>query len=310
MDRLIKKDNTRPKLSIHGLVDGFLNAQDVSQKSLSTYRRTLRKFIDWLEKSGKINNPDNITREDILEYKKYLKQLELSPSTISAYLTAVRKFFRWLETKRIYPNIAEDIKGMKNPKGHRKDCLTELQVKKALDNIDRSTLKGKRDYALFNLLVRTGLRTVEIAGARIGDIRRESGQPVLWIRGKGRDEKDDFVILTEKSLNPIGEYLSSRESIEKDQPIFISLSNRNFGKKMTTRSISRVIKRILKSINLDSNRYTAHSLRHTAITLAIKGGASPRQAQAMARHSDIKTTMAYYHNLNRIKDGAEKYIDI
>lgn len=313
MNQLIKIKNSKnvnTKISIYDLVDKFLNAQDVSTKSLATYRRTLRKFIDWLENTGKINNLDNITREDILDYKKYLQSQDLSPSTISAYLTAVRKLFRWLESKRIYPNIAEDIKGMKKPKGHRKDCLTEEQVKKALDNIDRSTLKGKRNYALFNLLVRTGLRTIEIASAKVGDIRQESGQPVLWIRGKGRNEKDDFVILTDKALNPIREYLSSRESIDEDKPIFISLSNRNFGKKMTTRSISRLIKNILKSINLNSSRYTAHSLRHTAITLAIKGGASPQQAQAMARHSDIKTTMVYFHNLNRIKNGAEKYIDL
>lgn len=61
-------------------------------------------------------------------------------------------------------------------------------------------------------------------------------------------------------------------------------------------------------VGLDSDKMTAHSLRHTAITLAIQGGASLEQAQAMARHSDPKTTMIYYHNLQRIQAGAEKCI--
>ncbi len=62
-------------------------------------------------------------------------------------------------------------------------------------------------------------------------------------------------------------------------------------------------------MGLDSKRLTAHSLRHTAITLSIKGGASLQQAQAMARHSDPKTTMIYFHNLNRLQAGAERFIN-
>lgn len=303
-----KNEIVNKNITLQEMIDKFINVQDVSEKSRNTYKRELRKFTDWLEDTNRIEKMNDLQREDILEYKRYLQDQDLSSYTISGYLTAVRKFFKWLESERIYPNIAQDIKGMKKAKGHRRDCLTPGQIKKALEQIDRSTMKGKRDYALFNLLARTGLRTIEIANAKIGDIRQESGQAVLWIKGKGRDEKDDFVLLTEKSLEPIREYLAERDSLEDDKPLFISLSNRNYGGSMTTRSISRVIKNILKEINLNSKRYTAHSLRHTAITLAIKGGASLEQAQAMARHSDPKTTMVYFHNLDRIDEGAEKCI--
>ena len=61
-------------------------------------------------------------------------------------------------------------------------------------------------------------------------------------------------------------------------------------------------------MGLDDSRLTAHSLRHTAISLSIQGGASLQQAQAMARHSDSKTTLVYFHNLERISLGAEKFI--
>jgi integrase/recombinase XerC/integrase/recombinase XerD len=92
--------------------------------------------------------------------------------------------------------------------------------------------------------------------------------------------------------------------------LFTSISDRNQGEALTTRSISRIVKQIFRGVGLDSRRLTAHSLRHTAITLSIKGGASLQQAQAMARHTDPKTTMIYFHNLNRLQAGAERFIQI
>ena len=96
--------------------------------------------------------------------------------------------------------------------------------------------------------------------------------------------------------------------MKKDEPLFCSHSDRNRGEDLTTRSVSRIIKQALRGVGLDDSRLTAHSLRHTAISLSIQGGASLQQAQAMARHSDSKTTLVYFHNLERISLGAEKFI--
>lgn len=308
------------ELNLEALIEKFVNSQDVSQKSRDTYRRELRQFLNWLRNTedeyltnrmAKLRNWD-LGREDILGYKNDLEE-KYSTYTVNSYLTATRKFFHWLDREIGYQNPVEDIKGLKQPRGHSKDSLTPGQVKEALRSIDRDSLKGKRDYALFNLMVRTGLRVIEIARAQVKDLSQKSGEPVLWIQGKGRTEKDDFVVLTPEAERPLRNYLSERvetEETEEETPLFISLSNRNYGGAMTTRSISRVVKNILQEINLDSERFTAHSLRHTAITLAIQGGADLHQAQAMARHSDPKTTQIYFHNLNRVSEGAEKCIQI
>ena len=68
------------------------------------------------------------------------------------------------------------MKGLKKPKGFRKDCLTVEQIRAALSSFDTATSEGLRDYALFNLLVRTGLRTVEIRRAIVADLRQEGGE--------------------------------------------------------------------------------------------------------------------------------------
>ena len=171
------------------LIEHFLNSLDIKRSSKQTYEKGLRKFLLWL-KSKEIQNP---TREDILTYKGYLQTQGISSLTLSSYMVVVRKFFEWAEGMKLYPNIAKGIKGAKRVRGFRKESLTVDQVKELLSRIDRSSPQGKRDYAMLNLMIRTGLRTVEIIRADIGDIRQKGGEAVLWIQGKGRDAKDDFV---------------------------------------------------------------------------------------------------------------------
>ncbi len=299
---------TTPEASLVLLFERFMEAQDVSSSSKETYRRQLKQFFLWLEATGRASRLNTLAREDILSYKEQLLSSGRSSYSVSSYLTVVRKLFEWLEAEKVYPNVARGIKGTKKARGFRKDTLTPGQLKEALEQMDRSTLEGLRDYALFNLLVRTGLRTVEVSRAQVGDLRQEAGEAVLWIQGKGRDSKDDFVLLTSEALRPLQQYLSTRGRLSDAAPLFASLSDKNTGQPLTTRSISRIIKQALQAVGLDSSRLTAHSLRHTAVTLALKGGASLQQAQAMARHSDPRTTMIYAHNLSRLQAGAERFI--
>ena len=295
--------------SLEDLIEAFLSGQDISGSSVRTYSRSLKQFTAWLYQTGRSSRMATLEREDILAYKDYLTSKK-SSYTVSLYLTAVRKFYQYLESRRIYPDITRGIKGSRRPKGYRKDTLTPDQLREALTTIKRiKSLEGLRDYALFNLMARTGLRDIEVSRALVEDIRQESGQAILQIQGKGRDSKDDFVLLTPEALKPIQRYLKARGALQETDPLFCSYSDRNSGQPLTTRSISRIIKTALRAIGLDDKRLTAHSLRHTAITLSIKGGASLQQAQAMARHSDPKTTLVYFHNLQRIEAGAEKYID-
>lgn len=251
-----------------------------------------------------------ITREHLLGYKEYLKtDRELAAFTIGGYLTAVRRFFEWLEAERLHPNVARGIKGPARKRGFKKDALTVEQAKMILASVKRASLTGKRDFALINLMLRTGLRTIEVARALREDISRQGGETILFIHGKGRDSKDELVLLTEHTLGPIEEYLKARGSIKNEDPLFASHSTKNFGKRLTTRSVSRIVKTRFKAVDLDDSRLTAHSLRHTAITLSLLAGATPQEARAMARHSDINTTLVYAHNINRIKQAPEKKID-
>lgn len=291
--------------SLNALVERFLLAQDVKEKSKLTYRKALRQFFAHLAE----NKTASLSREDIISYKESLSQRGLSAFTLSTYLVAVRKFFEWAESAKLYPNIARGIKGAKKPRGFKKDALTVEQVKRVLASIDRSTLQGKRDFALLNLLVRTGLRTIEVIRADVADVRQEGGEALLYIQGKGRDSKDEFVLLTEETLSPLRDYLAERGACNETSPLFSSLSDRNRNKRLTTRTLSRISKSYLRGAGLDDRRLTAHSFRHTAVTLSLMGGASIQEAQTLARHTSLNTTLIYAHNINRVGNAPERKID-
>lgn len=313
MDLALVETENLPQKSLFAtedLIEQFIKSIDVKINSKVTYKRQIKPFFNWALEKRSLDNLRMLNQQDVFSYKDFLVKTGKSPYTISGYLTVVRKFFEWLESNKIFPNIAKSLKGLKKPKGFRKECLIKEQIKAALASFDISTLDGLRNFALFNLLVRTGLRTIEASRATVGDLRQESGEAILLVQGKGRDSKDDFVLLVDETLRPLRKYLSSRGSLSEKSPLFASTSNRTNGAPLKERTISWIIKKTLRKINIDDSRITAHSLRHTAVSLSIKNGASLIQAQAMARHSDPKTTMIYFHNHERIKSGAKCYVII
>ncbi len=287
------------------LIDHFLRSHDVKEISRDGYRRRLRQFFKWCLE----NNVSQPTREIILQYKRYLQAKGFTPTSECAYMVAVRTFFTWAETEKLYPNVAKGIRGAKRQKGFRRDPLTVPQVHELLSSIDRTTLKGHRDFALLNLMIRTGPRTIEITRANIGDLRQQSGQTVLWLQGKGSDVPDAFVVLTDETLRPILEYLSARGTSKETEPLFGSTSDNSLHQRMTTKSVRRIVKTRLRGIKIDTLRLSAHSLRHTAVTLALIGGASIQEAQQMARHADLNTTLIYSHNIQRSAGVPERKID-
>jgi integrase/recombinase XerC/integrase/recombinase XerD len=309
MNALISSASSGPDRSFlfdETILIKFMGSLDIRDSSKHTYARQLKEFFAWLH----ARSESELSRETILAYKDFLKnEKRLAAFTIAGYLTALRRFFEWLESIKIFPNVAKSIRGPKRHPGFKRDALTVNQVRRLLASIDRNKLDGLRDYALINLLVRTGLRTVEVVRAAREDIANNSGAKVLWVQGKGRDSKDELVLLTEKALEPIEIYWQALKNCKEGDPLFASHSTKNFGKSLTTRSVSRIVKNHLRAIGLNDRRLSAHSLRHTAITISMLAGATPQEARAMARHADINTTLIYAHNINRIMNAPEKKID-
>lgn len=283
--------------------EDFFNFIDVTEKSLATYKRALRQFMKYLAYNG-ITAP---TREDIINFRDELKATH-KPTTVQAYIVAVRLFFKWTEQKGLYKNIADNIKGAKINREHKKDYLTTKQIKAVLNNIDTSTLQGKRDYAIFTLMITGGLRTIEVSRADIEDLRTLGDNTVLYIQGKGREEKSEYVKLVGPVEEAIRTYLKAEGPRDIKSPLFTSTSHNSKGQRLSTRTISGIVKEHLKEAGFNSDRLTAHSLRHTAGTLNLLNGGSLEETQQLLRHSNINTTMVYLHHIQRENNKSEERI--
>jgi integrase/recombinase XerD len=292
---------------IEELVDRFIASQDVKNSSKDLYRRTLKQFFSWVGRTGYML--PEIARPQILEYKEELLSSGLSSLTVGSYITSVRRFYEWAEANKLYPNVAKGIKTPKRKKQFKKQPLLPAQATALLSYYQDKPL---RDSAIVNLLLRTGLRTIEVIRASVEDITFKGSQRVLLIQGKGRDEKDNFVLLTDKAYQPIAEYLATRGKINGSDPLFTSTSNNSKGERLTTRTISFIAKEGLKAIGLDERSFTAHSLRHTTAVNILRAGGCLETAQFTLRHSNPATTQIYTATLNeerRLQNSGEALLD-
>lgn len=290
-----------------GLVATFVSEQDVKESSRQLYNRTLSQFFLWIETTGR--NLDSLTRVDILEYKDHLQGEGLSALTIGSYIVSVRKFYEWAEAHKLYPNIAKGVKTPRRVQAFKKQHLTDNKSSELLSYFEAKSL---RDFAIVNLILRTGLRTIEVVRADVGDITFKGERRVLKVWGKGHTEKDDFVVLSEKAYLPIAKYLATRKGAKAGEPLFTSNSRNNQGGRLTTRTISQICKEGLQAIGMDGKEFTAHSLRHTTAVAILKHGGNITDVQSVLRHSSPVTSQIYTESVKeemRLQEAPEMMLD-
>ena len=281
------------------LISRFFEFLDVSEQSIRTYKHGISQFMRYLHNESIIRP----TRETILGYKKALTERGLKPSTVALYLSSIRRFFSWCASERLYEDITLGVKSPKQQAGHKRDYLSGAQIQAMLQETN-----SKRDYAMISLIATCGLRTIEIVRANVEDIRTLGDITVLYVQGKGRSDKKEFVKLSAPVVKAIRDYLLERGKVPGNAPLFASESRRNSGQRLTTCTVSGICKQAMKKAGYDSPRLTAHSLRHSAATLALLAGMELSDVQQFMRHSNIGVTMVYAHNVNRMKSLCEDSI--
>jgi integrase/recombinase XerC len=281
----------------------FVKYLETTRGSAYTYARALRQFFAWIKGAGIIEP----TREDLKNYRDYIAETHQATTTAS-YINALKQFYKWLDYKGFCKDITNHLKGAKVGHEHRKDALTIDQARELLAGIDQGSLEGKRDYAITFLCLSCGLRTIEVVRANVEDMHYIAGDMALAVQGKGRQDKADYVKVPYQVEKAIRVYLASRGSVSQDAPLFASSSDRNKGARLTTRTVSGIIKGELRGCAFDSPRLTAHSLRHTTATLNLLNGGTLEETQQLLRHTNINTTMIYNHALERAKNHSEKRV--
>lgn len=271
------------------LINSFLEYVDVSEKSQKTYQNGLNAFFEYIY----LNNIKNPTRIDILGFREHIKGY-LSVSTVNTYMIGVRNFFKWLEYSGIYKNITENVKGMKISNSHRKEPLTQDQCQMILENVENT-----REKIIFLLAITCGLRANELVNIRLKDFKMKQDKICLYVLGKGREFKEDFVVIPEKLYDYIQKYIQEYDIIDY---LFVSNSNNNNNGKLTTKTIRLIVKNMFKRVGINGNEYSLHSCRHSFATMAIQNGQDIREVSQALRHKSLSTSMIYIHDLERINN--------
>ena len=264
------------------------------------------------------NSPAGWTYRTTAAGRRY--KITCRPNTVKQYLRSVRAFFSWTAASGYYPNIAANIHAPKiRQDTHKKDALTAADVlaieqsiaaraeaktaeaaqepKDTAGRISRATEQGKRLQAMYVLAVNAGLRTIEISRANVKDIETKDGQAYIYIWGKGHTEPDAKKPLAPEVYQAIREYLQIRsDRPTANSPLFTSTGNRSGGQRIAETTISRMLKRAMQAAGFDSDRITAHSLRHTAGTNVMQITGNLYMAQNYMRHASPATTEIYLHN--------------
>ncbi|MBE9043468.1 tyrosine-type recombinase/integrase [Pleurocapsales cyanobacterium LEGE 10410] len=281
-----------------------------STDTVRSYLSQTKQYLDWCKEN--LLEPLEADAEDIKLYRQYLVQSGYQNSTIATKLNIVRIFYKAALTHElIKSNPAEKIKAPKDRKdpAARITFMEAEELKYLLDHLqsqldEAKTNKQKlsllRDRLLVGIMSLEGCRTVEMHQIKVEDIVRQGIKTGLQVSAKRASR---IVPLTENLASWLDEYLKVkrkvlRRKIKPEDYVFVSLSNNSKNRQLSRRSIRSIIDRYLVECNLkytDGRTLSAHSLRHTAGTLALRTGSDLRQVQDLLGHADPRTTSIYAH---------------
>jgi integrase/recombinase XerC len=290
------------------------NASDLTIKS---YREDLAHVVAYLTpEEGDCPSPGAITTLDLRGYLSRLHEQGYAKSTVARRLASLRSFFRfgqregWAKSNPARP--------LRNPRKQRSlpHFLSTDEIGKLLVAPPQNSQSGLRDRAILETMYSAGLRVSEVVGLCDEDYDEAAG--VLRVRGKGKKERLSPIgsyaaraierwLSVRKVAGPVGQtFLSAKgsqataaqnasahrrqETLRHAMPLFVN----RFGKRLTTRSIARMLEKHLKVAGLDL-RTTPHTLRHSFATHLLDRGADIRSVQELLGHKSLVTTQIYTH---------------
>lgn len=297
-----------------------LAQQKPGSTTARTYFKRGRYFIAWLEQ-GREPQVRRLDRTCLESYRAWLDHRFANLRTKNGYLTAVRQFLTWLVP--LHPglvNPADFVQGWTCSRQHTRRHLPVEDAKALLAALEsdprKSELQRARNVAMAYLMLKTGLRTIEVSRARIEHLQElvPGEKWRLWVHGKGRGSADESVQVLKEVYERIQAYLALRPgSLQGSEPLFATTACYDrggnvvtpAGKRLSTRAIHRIITEGLLLAGVKKPGIVVHSLRHSTPTFALLNEANPTRVQKMMRHQHYATTEIYVEEVQRLLEGAE-----
>jgi site-specific recombinase XerD len=294
--------------SLLDLQEAFLTEVSIthtqSPNTLNAYANDLRQFLVFLRSLGiQVSEmaPGEIDVKYIRQYVQHLAKKGYRPTSISRKTSCIRSFIGFLQRRQFAnQDILENIPSRKTESSLPK-VLSQDEVIRILSAPELSSPFGLRDKAMLEVLYGAGLRVSELVSLNVGDVDYSIG--FVQVTGKGMKQR----------LIPIGSYAiaSLGQYLEKGRPILESKSKNprsdntlrkplflnRWGKRLSVRSVRRILETYLLKCDIDPARCSPHTLRHSFATHLLTKGADLRSVQEMLGHVSLRTTQIYTHVL-------------
>ena len=274
---------------IERYIDAMWMEKGLSDNTLSSYRRDLRQFNDWLVK----HKNSTVTRTDRSELQAYLgarQQQGQSQRSTARFMSCARGFYRYLLREgriTIDPTLDVDSPKLGRP---LPKSLSEAQVDKLLQTPDLDSPLEFRDRTMLELLYACGLRVTELTSLQLTQVSLNQG--VVRVFGKGSKER--LVPMGEEALVWLQRYLAGpRAELLKGIPSDVVFPSRRGGQ-MTRQTFWYRIKIYARRAGIRQD-LSPHTLRHAFATHLLNHGADLRVVQMLLGHSDLTTTQIYTH---------------
>lgn len=295
----IKKEETK-QVSVDKTkeaLDKYRNYLEVERNyspyTVQNYLKDINDFKIFLDEE-KHGNLLYIKTENIARY--YISKLVangFAKKSIARKISSLRAFYRYLTVEGlIEKSYFENVETPKLDKQLPK-FLYINEIELMFNSIDKSTVIGKRDYALLELLYGSGLRVSEIC--TITESSLDFANEQIKVFGKGSKER--YIPMNEKSIEALKEYIYlSRPSLIQNNEINApeTLFVNHHGGPLTPRGVRVILDKIIDQTKELGHIYP-HMIRHTFATHLLDGGANLRSVQKMLGHKNLSTTQIYTH---------------
>jgi integrase/recombinase XerC len=260
------------------------------------YRRDIENFLaDLGTELGKFLTLDRHGAFELVSrYKGELIQKGLKSATINRRLAAIKSLVAYAYNCGHSEFMLEAIKSEKMSAYRDTTGIEPEAFKRVLGGIDRTSLKGVRDYALLLLLWSNALRRSEVSKANIGDFDQK--ERTLRIFGKGRGNNSEIISLGSGTVTAIEAWLEARGEHQPDKALFVSVNSGYQDGRLCTQSIYDIVSDRCQSAGI-TKVMSPHRIRHSAITAALEAtGGDVRRVQKLSRHSSLNTLLIYDDN--------------
>ena len=254
----------------------------LSANTIAAYRRDLDQYLDFLDEK----EPDPPLLDD---YVDHLHRRSLAPASVARKVAAVRGLHRFLVSEGLSADDPTRLLDRAKPRESFPKALTVEQTFALVEAPDVGAISGRRDRALLEFLYGTGARVSEAVGVDLPALDLEA--KTVIVTGKG--DKQRLVPLGSSAVAAVMAWLPDRLALSKPGAASEALFLNRRGGRLSRQSAFRIVRHYAARVGIDPATVSPHTLRHSAATHMVEGGADLRSVQVMLGHARISTTQVY-----------------